>query len=122
MLKQIVFATALIGSLSLSANETKTFNDDSLQLLNAVYLNCPIQFIQAMKGANRVGTASYRSTENSQTYELTTVAGGYAPSFQSYDVATLKIFRTVVPSPSIPDKPTQWNIRCDLESAKAKRD
>jgi len=118
-MKKLLAISAFMFALgSANASETKQFDSNSLQLLNAVFANCPIQFVQAMKGANRVGKATYTSDRPGETYIITTFAGGYAPSFDSYPVSTLKITRTVVRDggPIAADRPTQWNVSCQLTS------
>ena len=115
MKKIILVSSLLFAFLSANANETKQFDTDSLQLLTAVFNNCPVQFIQAMKGANRVGKASYSSDRQGESYSITTVGGGYAPSFQSHAVATLEIVRTVARDTThVPNRPTQWTVSCQL--------
>ena len=112
-----VFLAVLVAPLFANPIE-KDFDGDATQLLSAVFNNCPIQFIQAMKGANRVGKASYAADRNKEVYEITTVGGGYAPTFQTYPVAVLKIYREVVTETLVaPDKPTHWKVQCELNSA-----
>ncbi len=105
-----------IGIPAFANPVVKQFDGNSLQLLNAVFNHCPIQFIQAMKGANRVGMARYTADRPGETYEITTVGGGFSPSLESYNVATLKINRNVIPGRlDVPDKPTQWSVSCELK-------
>ncbi len=125
-MKNMIMISMLFFTFGTAQAETSyDYDAKSTELLSVVVNHCPIQFIQAMAGANRVGKAAFsESTKEgvvSREYTIVTVAGGYAPSFQSYDVATLKIARQTVNRPShgvATDRPTQWNTTCKLVPAK----
>jgi len=104
------------------AGTEKEFDRNATELLSVVFNHCPIHFIQAMDGANRVGKAHWHSYSDdeigttTEVYTIVTVAGGYAPSFKSFDVATLRITRKIVNKPSHGgvDRPSKWNTTCKL--------
>lgn len=122
-MEKIILLIGLLVSTMGYASTEKNFDDDALELLTAVFNYCPVEFIQAMKGANRVGEAQYSSPRSDpggpfkQTYTIKTIGGGYAPPFENYDVATLTINRvTVVEEHHVPDQPTIWKTSCTLTS------
>ena len=119
-IKFTVFAfVAFLGSGISHASEAWEYDSKATHLLTTVFENCPIQFIQAMRGADRVGKASYSSDRTGQWVTLTTVGGGYAPTFESYEVATLKISKVREPENNhVPDMPDQFKVSCDLTVAK----
>lgn len=126
MKKIIVMSLFIFGISHLAtANSNKKYDANATFLLTTVFNSCPIKFIQAMKGADRVGKAelsTYFEDEIGTTtkeYVIVTVAGGFAPSFKPYDVSTLKITKkSVVNNSGAADRPTKWNTTCQLISHK----
>ncbi|MBI3294378.1 MAG: hypothetical protein HYZ71_06565 [Deltaproteobacteria bacterium] len=114
--KASVCGLALLAGSLLANPVQQELDHNARQLLTVVFTDCPIPFIQAMKGADRVGRVLYTADRNGEAYEISTVADGFAPVFHSYDVATLKIVRKVVPRPAIPDRPAHWQTACELTS------
>lgn len=120
MLRNLFFVFGIIGVVSAGASEVDEFDGSALKLLSAVFNNCPIEFIQAMKGADKVGSASFTSDRPGETYEITTVSGGgFGPSGPSPEVATLRIIRKRirVSGPQPTDKKPQFKVTCELTSA-----
>ena len=118
MLPKVVLLSALIA-VSGHTSERKTYDANALGLLNSVFNFCPIEFIQAMKGATRVVSATHVSDRTGEAFVINTVHDNPEPSGVVSPIAKLKIVRTVIQEggPQGGDKPTQWKTVCELTSA-----
>lgn len=99
---------------------SKDYTVSEVELLNAVFTNCPIQFIQAMEGAKTVGKASRTEDKHYSfsEYKITTMGFESNHDFIGYDVATL----TITTKRDVPEAQpramdpagTPWQVNCEL--------
>jgi len=117
-LSVFLFLILVAVTSRLEASEHWEFDHKAIQLLNRVFNSCPVEFIQAMRGADSVGKASFSSDRTGEKISLTTVGGGFAPTFQFFDVSTLVITRTrIIEENPPPDAPAQFRVTCSLSDA-----
>ena len=115
-MKFILSTLVIVGVImihSVQASEFYDYDAKAVDLLNKVFSSCPIQFIQAMKGADRVGKVSYSSDRPGEWITLTTVTGGSWGGPQIREIATLKISRLYRHN-TTPDNPVQFDVHCAL--------
>jgi len=120
-MRTIILSIAALVITSASFGSTIIRYDyNAINLLTAVHNNCQVEFIQAMKGANRVGSATYTDDRTGvRNYVIKTIGGGYPPSFVDFDVATLTMTMTPIVEENPPlDKPQGYNVTCFIEDTK----
>jgi hypothetical protein len=109
ILSMLMFV-AVLGNGVAQASESWVYDSKATGLLTKVFESCPIQFIQAMKGADRIGKASYMSDRPGEWITITTEKGNYTGG-QSKEVATLKISRKRIDVDGLPE---QFKVTCEL--------
>ena len=117
----ILILMSLMMGFSANASTLKTFDADALFLLNSIQKNCKAELSKAMKGAQRIGEATYISPKpvndvHKQEFTLTTVRGGHWPEFKVEKVNVLKISRAAYP-PHRMDAPLIYETTCDVSPA-----
>lgn len=118
---KLIMTLGLLAAINVNAGTIKEYDSDALDLLYTVFTYCPKEFAEAMDGANRIGKATFSSPRPASSfgpikeiYTISTVGGGYAPFFESYEVATLTIEKESIPDESFPDIPTGWKTTCTV--------
>ena len=104
---------------------TKEYDRDALSLLTEVFTYCPIEFIQAMKGASNVASATYTylGAEDGTHlhYIIKTVDKSPFPSDYEEPIATLHIRRDSIKSTdedldSSDGPSSEWKTTCTIET------
>lgn len=119
-MKALLVALSLFGSVAAHAADYVEYDWNAKDLLTTVFTSCPKEFAEAMEGANSVKKAEFELSLSAdgtaaRTYTITTSGGGFAPTFRSYDVATLEIKIESVPENfHIPNKPPEWKTTCTV--------